>query len=118
MSYQQVRTTGQVHRLNEYIPTYQPHSEYLPTNRVVDANQPEAQKWVSLLLFSLPIMNNKRDSVMSIPNAQLSSTLLAMCQCAPSKMWLWMRPSQKLSSKAELEESDLIRIIIPIICSM
>ena len=48
MSYQQFRPTGEVHRLNEYIPTYQPHSEYLP-NRVLDANQPEAQKWVRFL---------------------------------------------------------------------
>lgn len=46
MSYQQVRTTGQVHKLNEYVPTYQPHSDYLPKNRVVDANQTEAQRWV------------------------------------------------------------------------
>lgn len=52
MSYQQVRPTGTTHRLNEYIPTYQPHSEYLPTNRVVDANQPEAQRWVSIDLCS------------------------------------------------------------------
>ena len=40
MSYQQGRSTSEVHRLNEYIPTYVPHSEYLPTNRVLDANQP------------------------------------------------------------------------------
>ncbi len=40
MSSQQFRPTGEVHRLNEYIPTYVPRSEYLPTNRVLDANQP------------------------------------------------------------------------------
>jgi hypothetical protein len=45
MSYQQTRTIGEVHRLNEFIPAYQPRSEYLP-NRILDANQPEAQKWV------------------------------------------------------------------------
>jgi hypothetical protein len=26
-------------RLNEFVPTYVPHSDYLPTNQVVDAHQ-------------------------------------------------------------------------------
>jgi len=86
MSYQQVRTTGQVHRLNEYIPNYQPHSEYLPTNRVLDANQPEAQKWVIIPLFSSLIMNNKRDWDMSTLNAPLNSIPHVMSQCALLKM--------------------------------
>ena len=85
MSYQQVRTTGQVHRLNEYIPNYQPHSEYLPTNRVLDANQPEAQKWVTFPLCSSPTTNNKRDSDTSTPNVPSNSIPLATFQCALSK---------------------------------
>ena len=40
MSYQQQ------HRLNEFVPTYVPHSEYLPTNQVVDGRQNEAQEVV------------------------------------------------------------------------
>ena len=44
MAYQQYAPTGEVHRLNEYIPTYQPRSDYLP-NRIID-NQPEARQWV------------------------------------------------------------------------
>lgn len=43
MSYQQGQN---IHRLNEFVPTYQPHSDYLPT-KVVDNNVNEAQKWVS-----------------------------------------------------------------------
>jgi len=46
MTYQQ--NLG-VHRLNEFVPTYVPHSDYLP-NRVVDVNQPEAHQWVSIIL--------------------------------------------------------------------
>ena len=46
MSYQQQGQQG-VHRLTEFVPTYVPHSDYLP-NRVVDVNQPEAQQWVSV----------------------------------------------------------------------
>lgn len=47
MSYQQYRPVGEVHRLNEFVPTYVPHSDYLPSNRVVD-NAPQAQQWVPL----------------------------------------------------------------------
>lgn len=46
MSYQQFKATGEVHKLNEFIPTYVPHSEYLP-NRVVDGKQTEVQQWVT-----------------------------------------------------------------------
>ena len=111
MSYQQVRTTGNVHRLNEYIPTYQPHSDYLPTNRVVDANQPEAQRWVLIDLFSYLITSNKKELERSILNAQLNSILPVMFQCVLSKMWLSMHPSQRPSSTAELKEYDLNAII-------
>lgn len=112
MSYQQVRPTGTVHRLNEYIPTYQPHSDYLPTNRVVDANQPEAQKWVLIHLCSCLIMSNKRDLGRSILNAQLNSILLVMSLCVLTRMSLSMHPFQRLSSTAESKDYDYIAIII------
>ncbi len=34
------------HKLNEFVPNYVPHSDYLPTNHVVDSRQPEAQEVV------------------------------------------------------------------------
>lgn len=43
MSYQ-----PNVHKLNEFIPTYVPRSDFLPTNRVVDSNQTDVQQWVSI----------------------------------------------------------------------
>jgi hypothetical protein len=49
MAYQQ---NSGIHRLNEFVPTYVPHSDYLP-NRVVDVHQPEAQQWVYILLSQL-----------------------------------------------------------------
>lgn len=47
MSYTQSNT----HKLTEFIPTYVPHSDYLP-NRVVDVRQNEANQWVPFLLYS------------------------------------------------------------------
>ncbi len=44
MSYQPAQN---IHRLTEFVPTYQPHSDFLPT-KVVDNNLTEAQKWVNL----------------------------------------------------------------------
>jgi hypothetical protein len=41
-----------IHRLTEFVPTYQPHSDFLPT-RVSDNNLTEAQKWVHLHLIKL-----------------------------------------------------------------
>lgn len=49
MSYQQFRTTGELHKINEFIPNYQVHSDFLP-NRVVDTNLSNAQEWV--LIFT------------------------------------------------------------------
>nr|BAJ98972.1 predicted protein [Hordeum vulgare subsp. vulgare] len=46
MSYQQYQQPGVVHKLNEFVPTYVPHSDYLP-NKVVDSNQPELQQWIA-----------------------------------------------------------------------
>jgi len=106
MSYQQFKPAGEVHRLNEYIPTYVPHSEYLPTNRVLDANQPEAQKWVFHALRSWPIMSSKNDLVMSTLNVPLNSTLLAMFLSALSRMSLSTNPFRKQSSTAGSKEYD------------
>jgi hypothetical protein len=36
----------QPHRINEFIPTYVPHSDYLPTNKVIDERQLEVQPLV------------------------------------------------------------------------
>jgi len=49
MSYQQ-NYQQNVHRLNEFVPTYVPHSDYLPT-KVIDSNLPEAQQWVTNILI-------------------------------------------------------------------
>jgi len=112
MSYQQVRPTGAVHKLNEYIPTYQPHSDYLPTNRVLDANQPEAQKWVRSDLFSWQTTSNRREQVRSMLNAQLNSTLLVMFLYVLMRTSSSMHPFLRLSSTAESKEYDWIAIII------
>ena len=34
------------HFVQEFVPTYTVKSEYLPTNRVVDANQGQTAEWV------------------------------------------------------------------------
>lgn len=72
MSYQQQGQQG-VHRLTEFVPTYVPHSDYLP-NRVVDVNQPEAAQWVSVFSYRSPTMSNKNVPERSIPNDPLNST--------------------------------------------
>lgn len=57
MSYQQ-----NTHKLNEFIPTYVPHSDFLPTNRVVDSNQTDVQQWVCIfIILSLLTMNSRKD---------------------------------------------------------
>jgi hypothetical protein len=78
MSYQQSRPTGDIHKLTEFVPTYVPHSEYLPTNRVVDSNQADVQQWVTHVLFSSLATNNKKEQEMSspkdLPNSILKDT--------------------------------------------
>lgn len=49
MSYHQQN----VHKLNEFVPTYVPRSDFLPTNRVVDSNQADVQQWVLIKLSQL-----------------------------------------------------------------
>lgn len=48
MSYHQQN----VHKLNEFVPTYVPRSDFLPTNRVVDSNQADVQQWVLIKTIS------------------------------------------------------------------
>jgi hypothetical protein len=74
MSYQQ-RPTGDIHKLTEFVPTYVPHSEYLPTNRIVDSNQVDVQQWVTHILFSSPATNNKKEQEKFSPKDPPSSTL-------------------------------------------
>jgi len=118
MSYQQSRPVSGIHKLNEFVPTYVPHSEYLPTNRVLDANQPEAQKWVLYALFSWLITSNKKGLGTSTRNVQLNSIHPAMFQCALLKTWLSTSPYPRLSSKAESKECDQNPIIIPFTCNL
>jgi hypothetical protein len=40
------------HRLNEFIPNYIPHSDYLPSNNVTDDRQLEVQPLVNDFIFS------------------------------------------------------------------
>ena len=112
MSYQQQQYSNtNVHRLNEFVPTYVPHSDFLP-NKVVDSTQPELQQWVLSASSRSPTMNNKKDSAMSTPKNQLSSIPTDTSPFAPMRMWSSTDPSQNRSSIAESRECDLIRIII------
>jgi hypothetical protein len=84
MSHQQYRQ-GE-HRLNEFVPNYVPHSDYLTTNRVVDSNQGDVQRWVRPKLFSFQATRNKKDKGMFTPSDPKDSTPSAMSQFAPTKM--------------------------------
>ena len=65
MSYQYSSTTGS-NRLSDFVPTYVPKSDYLPT-RVIDSNQGEANKWVPIHLNSSPPTIGKREMARSTP---------------------------------------------------
>ena len=104
MSYQQ-QSQG-VHRLNEFVPTYVPHSDFLP-NKIVDSNQPELQQWVPPSLFSSPTISSKSVSAMSTPKSLLSSIPADTCLCAPTKTWWSTSPSPRSSSTAESSATDL-----------
>ena len=104
MSYQQQGQQG-VHRLTEFVPTYVPHSDYLP-NRVVDANQPEAQQWVSVFSCRFPTMSNKDVQERSIPNALLILTPPDMSLSEPTRTSYSASPSLKLNSTAESRGFD------------
>lgn len=82
MTYQQ---NSGVHRLNEFVPTYVPHSDYLP-NRVVDVHQSEAQQWVNISLFSCQTINNKKNWAKSTHKNPLSSTPTDTFLSAHTKM--------------------------------
>ena len=40
----------QPHRLNEFVPNYVPHSDFLPTNQVVDGKPTDVKDLVILIL--------------------------------------------------------------------
>ena len=111
MSYQQQYQTSNVHRLNEFVPTYVPHSDFLP-NKVVDSSQPELQQWVLSSPSRSPTTNNKKDSDTSTPKNPRSSIPADTSQFAPTRMLSSTDPSQNRSSIAGSRECDLFRIII------
>jgi hypothetical protein len=61
------------HRLNEFIPTYVVHSDYLSTNQVVDNRQTEAQQLVHLFIFSSNNMRLREQEEECLLNDQLIS---------------------------------------------
>ena len=87
MSYRHyVDQPAESHRLNEFVPNYVPHSDYLTSNRVVDNNIPEAQKWVFLLLSRWLLMTNRSEEDRCTPRDRLISTLSAMCPSELTRM--------------------------------
>lgn len=105
MSYQQ--SNQQVHKLNEFVPNYVPHSDFLP-NRVVDTNSNEAQQWVSFHLFRSPTTNSKNKLATSTLKSQWNSTQADTFLYVPMKMWLLINPFPRLNSTAESKEYDFI----------
>ena len=106
MSYQYTSNTGS-HRLQEFVPTYVSKSDYLPTNRVVDTNQGEANQWVSLLISSSPPTKDRNVKVTSILRDPQNSTPIDMSQSRPTKMFLSINPSPRKNSTAESGDTDL-----------
>ena len=109
MSYQytSTSTTGS-RRLNEFVPSYVPKSDYLPT-RVVDSNQSEANQWVLIHLSSSPITKDKRRKDMSTLKDLLNSTPTVTCRSKPPRMSLWIGLSPRTNSTAESGDTDLYR---------
>ena len=106
MSYQYTSNSGS-HRLQEFVPTYVSKSDYLPTNRVVETNQNEANQWVQLLLSSFPPTKDRNARVTFTLKDQQSSTPIDMFQWRPMKMFLSINPSQRRNSTAESGDTDL-----------
>lgn len=78
--------SNEVHRLNEFVPTYVPHSDYLPSNRIVDSNVPEAERWVTITPLSSPATKTKKEAVTSTPRGPVNSTPTDTYPSAPTKM--------------------------------
>ena len=106
MSYQYSSNTGS-HRLQEFVPTYVSKSDYLPTNRVVDTNQGEANQWVSLIISSSPPTKDRNVKVTSILRDPQNSTPIDTSQSRPTKMFLSINPSPRKNSTAESGDTDL-----------
>ena len=105
MSYQ-YSSNADRHRLQEFVPTYVPKSDYLP-NRVVDTNQSEANQWVNHDSLSSPTTKDKNDRDTSILKDQQSSTLIDMSQSRHMKMFSSTSLFLKTSSTAESGDTDL-----------
>lgn len=106
MSYQQYQQAP-VHRLNEFVPTYVPHSDFLP-NKVVDSNQPELQQWVPPLQFRSPTTSSKSALVTFTPKSQSSSIPTDTFLSELTRTWWSTSPSPRSSSTAGSRRSDLI----------
>jgi len=86
------------HRLNTYIPTYVPHSDFIPTNQVIDSRQTEAQQVVFLVWFSWFNMSSRNKKVEFLqPNLQIS-TLEGTFQSELTKMSILVSPYPKQPS--------------------
>jgi hypothetical protein len=105
MSYQYTSNSDS-HRLQEFVPTYVPKSDYLPT-RVVDSNQSEANQWVHIIQYSFPPTKDRKDKDTSTPRDPQSSTPIDMSPSRPMKMSWSINPSPKTSSTAESGDTDL-----------
>ena len=106
MSYNYTTTTSTGHKLNDFVPTYVPHSDYLPSNRITDHNIGQANQWVPLPPFSSATTTNKKDSDTSTPRDPPSSTLTDTSLSEPTKTLKSTNPSPKTNSTAESENTD------------
>lgn len=108
MSYQTTYTTATSggHRLNEFVPTYVPHSDYLPTNKVVDSNGVEINQWVQMSLCSWPTTTHRREPVRSTTQSPQSSTPDDTSRSGPMKTSRSTDLSLSRSSTAESGNTD------------
>lgn len=63
----------QPHRLNEFIPTYVPHSDYLPKNQVLDGRQADVNNLVMFVSCSSPNTSSRSRRVGSTLSVLLIS---------------------------------------------
>lgn len=107
MSYQTTYTTTTGgRRLNEFVPTYVPHSDYLPTNKVVDGNTTEVNQWVRIFLWSWPTTKLRREQVTFTPPSLLISTPADTFRFGPMRTCRSIDPLPSRSSTAESGDTD------------
>ena len=104
-----------VHHIQEYVPTYQLKSDYLP-NRVTEGERDnQASEVVNCYFyFSCDFTNRKREEDTSTPIDQSSSTLTGTGQSGSTKMWKSISPSANNNS-AEWSGDDLFELYLQII---